>query len=234
MRYLTISWDDGFARSMLKLASIYEKFGLKAEINVLATAHEKNSRLPEMMAEDAPWGAPYGDFGLWNELQARGHVIQPHGLDHTDKTSIPLAQAQEKILRCLEIFTRELKSFDARQAIFNFPYNASTPELEAWLPSVVRAFRGGPGPALNPLPKPGTVAIRTGGWEDAEPWLEKTLADLLAAPEGWLVYNAHGLDGEGWGPLRSEFLERTLEHLLQHTDVVILPAREVLGEKKGA
>ncbi len=232
MRFLTISWDDGFARSMLKLASIYEKLGLKAEINVLAIAHEQKERLPANMAPDASWGAPYGDFGLWNELQARGHVIQPHGLDHTNKASIPLAAAQAKILRCLEIFTLKLNGFEPRRAIFNFPYNAATPELEAWLPGVVRAFRGG-GPALNPLPGPGTVAIRTGGWEDAEPWLEKTVAQLLAMPEGWLVYNAHGLDGEGWGPLRSEFLERTLERLLESTDVRILPAREVLdwGEK---
>jgi peptidoglycan/xylan/chitin deacetylase (PgdA/CDA1 family) len=176
------------------------------------------------------WGAPYGNFKLWNELQARGHVIQPHGLDHTNKAEIPFAAAQAKILRCLEIFTRELKGFDARRSIFNFPYNASTPELEAWLPQVVRAFRTGPGPALNPLPRLGTVKITTSGWVDAEPWLERCMADLLQAPEGWLVYNAHGLDGEGWGPLRSAFLEQVLDGLLERGDVQILPAGEVLDK----
>jgi peptidoglycan/xylan/chitin deacetylase (PgdA/CDA1 family) len=121
MKYLTITYDDGFAASMLKLAAIYERRGLRAEINVLATAHEQNYRLPDKMAPDAEWGAPYGNFKLWNELQARGHVIQPHGLDHTNKAEIPFAAAQAKILRCLEIFTRELKGFDARRSIFNFP-----------------------------------------------------------------------------------------------------------------
>ena len=117
--------------------------------------------------------------------------------------------------------------FDAKQAVFNFPYNASTPELEAWLPNEVRAIRTA-GPALNPLPRPDTIKITTGGWEDAEPWLETCVAELLANPETWLVYNAHGLDGEGWGPLRSEFLERMLDRLLQRGDVKILPVQEML------
>jgi peptidoglycan/xylan/chitin deacetylase (PgdA/CDA1 family) len=228
MYYLTISWDDGFAKSMQKVANIYEKYGLRAEMNVLADAQQKEARLPAKMAADAVWGAPYGDFGLWNELKTRGHVIQPHGLDHTNKANVPFEIAMEKIKRCLDIFGAELQGFDPCQSVFNFPYNASTPELEAWLPNEVRAFRTGPGPALNPLPKPDTIKITTSGWEDAEPWLETCVAELLAAPEGWLVYNAHGLDGEGWGPLRSEFLERTLDRLVQRGDVKILPALAVL------
>lgn len=226
MRYLTLSWDDGFSQSMQKVAQIFERYGLRAEINVLATAHEKDARYGENMAPDGAWGAPYGDFGLWNELQARGHVIQPHGLDHTNKALLPLPEAQARILRCLEIFSRELNGFDARQAIFNFPYNASTPALEAWLPGVVRAFRTA-GKALNPLPGPATVKICTGGWEEAEPWLESTLDELLAVEDGWLVYNSHGLDGEGWGPLRSDFLVKMLEKALAE-GVRILPARDVL------
>ncbi len=224
MYYLTISWDDGFAKSMQKVANIYEKYGLHAEINVLADAQQKDVHLPGAVAADGVWG----DFGLWNELKSRGHVIQPHGLDHTNKAIVPFEIAMEKIKRCLDIFTNELEGFDPCQSVFNFPYNASTPELEAWLPNEVRAFRTGPGPALNPLPKPNTIKITTSGWEDAEPWLESCVAELLAAPEGWLVYNAHGLDGEGWGPLRSEFLERILERMVQRADVKILPARDVL------
>jgi peptidoglycan/xylan/chitin deacetylase (PgdA/CDA1 family) len=232
MYYLTISWDDGFARSMLKVAEIYEKFGLQAEINVMAAAHLKDSQLPPKMATDGVWGAPYGDFVLWNELQSRGHVIQPHGLDHTNKAVVSLEMAMEKIKRCLDIFGEELEGFDPCQTVFNFPYNASSAELEAWLPNEVRAFRTGPGPALNPLPKPDTVKITTSGWADAEPWLEACVAELLAAPEGWLVYNAHGLDGEGWGPMRSDFLERILDRLMKRGDVQILPALKVLDAGK--
>lgn len=213
MRYLTLSFDDGFRRSSIKTAELYEKHGLRAEFNVLA----------------APSGNRSADFGLWNELQARGHVIQPHGYNHTDKSKVPLAEAQDLIRRCLDVFGEELMGFDTHASIYNFPYNASTPELEAWLPTVVRAFRTGPGPAINPLPRPETVKLTTGGAEQAEAFLDTSLADLLARPEGWLLYTAHGLDGEGWGPLGSDYLDRLLDDVVEKGDVAILPATQVLG-----
>lgn len=230
MHYLTISWDDGFQKSFSKIAGIYERFGLRAEFNIVATANLPENALPDDMKPGHRWGAAnaYGDFGLWNELQARGHVIQPHGYRHANKAELPFDEARGLILKCLEIFSRQLSGFDPAQTIFNFPYNASTPELEAWLPSVVRAFRTS-GPGINPLPTTKTVKLTTTGAEDAEPLLDQCIDQLLAQPNGWLIYNGHGLDGEGWGPLRSEYLMRTLEKLGAIPDLKILPAKEILA-----
>lgn len=227
MHFLTLSWDDGFLKSSLKTAEIFEKFELRTEFNIVATANLSNNALPANMQPGAPWGAPYGDFDLWNELQSRGHVIQPHGYRHANKSEIPFEEARGLILFCLEVFTSQLAGFEASKTIFVFPYNASTPELEAWLPGVVRAFRTG-GPAINLLPTAQIVKLTTTGREDAEPWLDRCLDELLARPDGWLIYNAHGLDGEGWGPLRSEYLLRLLEKLTVHPDLKILPACKVL------
>ncbi len=212
MRFLTFSWDDGFRRSSLRTAEIFERFGLRTEFNVVATSG----------------GPEHGDFALWNELQARGHVIQPHGYQHADKSKLPLPEAQRLIVNCLEVFSTQLEGFVASKAIFVFPYNASTPELEAWLPGVVRAYRTGPGPALNALPAFGTVKLTTTGWENAEAGLEQGLEDLQAAGAGWLIYNVHGLDGEGWGPLRTDYLLHLLESLVGQANLRILPARDVL------
>lgn len=165
-------------------------------------------------------------------MRARGHIVQPHGYNHTNKANVPLAEAQDLIRRCLEVFSEKLAGFDPRQATFNFPYNASTSKLEAWLATVVRAFRTGPGPAINPLPRPDTVKLTTGGWEQAEDWLDTCLADLRARPEGWLLYTAHGLDGEGWGPMRADYLDRLLGSLVDTRDVVLLPARDVLASAR--
>jgi peptidoglycan/xylan/chitin deacetylase (PgdA/CDA1 family) len=228
MHYLTISWDDGFLKSFLKTAEIFEKFGLRTEFNIVATANLPDNALPANMQPEACWGGAYGDFGLWNELQARGHVIQPHGYRHANKAKLPFDEARRLILKCLEIFSNQLSGFEPAQTIFAFPYNDSTPDLEAWLPSVVRTFRTS-GPAINAFPNPKTVKLTTGGWEDAEPWLDRCLEELLDQPDGWLIYNAHGLDGEGWGPLRSEYLIRTLEKLVAIPDLKILPAREILA-----
>ncbi len=213
MRFLTLSWDDGFRRSSLRTAQIFERFGLQAEFNVVATVG----------------GSEHGDFALWNELQARGHVIQPHGYQHADKSKLPLREAQRLILRCLEVFSTRLEGFAASTTIFAFPYNASTPELEAWLPRVVRAYRTGPGPTLNPLPAPGTLKLTTTGCQDAEAGLQQGLKDLQAAEAGWLIYNIHGLDGEGWGPVRADYLLHLLDSLVGQPHLRILPARDVLN-----
>lgn len=229
MHYLTLSWDDGFRKSSLKTAEIFEKFGLRAEFNVLAMASLHKNMLPADMHPGARWGAPYGGFALWNELQARGHVIQPHGYMHADKSILTFAEARELILKCLEIFQRNLEGFAPERTIFAFPYNKSTPELEVWLPGLVHAFRTGPGPAINALPAPGTVKLTTCGIEQAEAGFDQFLHDLFSQPDGWLIYNVHGLDGEGWGPVRSEYLIRQLERLCTLPDLKILPAQEVLA-----
>jgi peptidoglycan/xylan/chitin deacetylase (PgdA/CDA1 family) len=212
MHILSIAFDDGFRRSTERTAALFEKRGLQAEFYVLAE----------------PRGTGFGDFALWNALAERGHSIQPHGCDHTNKASLPLAQAQDRIQRCLDLFAQHLAGFQTERAIFGYPYNASTPELDAWLPTQVRACRTG-GPTRNPLPTSATTRLTTNGWEDAEPWLVRSIDDLLAHDTGWVIYNAHGLDGEGWGPLRTEFLEQQLDRLLTISDIEILPIRDVLA-----
>lgn len=228
MHYLTLSWDDGFLESSLKTAEIFESFGLRAEFNVIATAGQVDNDLPPDMKPGRRWGGQYGDFSLWNELQARGHVIQPHGYRHADKSALPFRQARGLILKCLEVFSDRLAGFQSKRAIFAFPYNRSSPDLETWLPKVVRAYRIGGSPAINPLPSPETVRLITVGGEEAEEYLEVCLSELLAQPEGWLLYTCHGLDGEGWGSMSNLFLSQLLEKLTALPELSILPAVDII------
>jgi peptidoglycan/xylan/chitin deacetylase (PgdA/CDA1 family) len=151
---VTLSFDDGFKKSFLRTAEIYEKHKLSACLNVIATGHRKDYRAPG----EYIGGSTRGDFGLWNELQARGHEVMPHSYKHANLRQLPLAEAKDLILRCLDVFSKELKDFDAKKAVYNFAYNASTPELEAWLPTQVMAFRTAGG-AINPLPLRGQVRL---------------------------------------------------------------------------
>jgi len=67
---VTLSFDDGFERSSIRTAEIFERYGLVAELNVLATGEP-----------DEEWHREWrkGDFSLWNELKRRGHHVMPHG-----------------------------------------------------------------------------------------------------------------------------------------------------------
>jgi peptidoglycan/xylan/chitin deacetylase (PgdA/CDA1 family) len=43
-----------------------------------------------------------------------GHEIMPHGYRHANKQSLPFAESKDLILRCLDVFDKELKGFDAK------------------------------------------------------------------------------------------------------------------------
>jgi len=222
---VTLSFDDGFKKSSIKTAEIYEKHKLSACINVVASAHMKDFRPPDYHK------VPRGDFGLWNDLKARGHEIMPHSYRHANLRQIPVEEAKGLILRCLDVFLKELKGFVPKKAIYNFAYNASTPELEEWLPTKVRAFRTGGG-AINPLPHKGQVKLTctSFGPGNCEHAIDREIERVLALESGWLIFNTHGLDEEGWGPIRATYLDRLLDKLLAIESVDILPAGTALSK----
>ena len=219
---ITLSFDDGFRKSFIRTAEIYEKHKLAACLNVVAAGLPDDAYIQK---------SPVGDFALWNELKRRGHEVMPHGYRHENLPKLPLEQAQELVRRCLDVFAEKLEGFDPKQAIFNFPYNASTPELERWLPTSVRAFRTGGG-AINPLPHKGQVKLTctSFGPENCEAAIDREIEKLLSQDSGWVIFNTHGLDEEGWGPIRASYLERLLARLLALETVEILPAGRALAK----
>ena len=54
-------------------------------------------------------------------------------------------------------------------------------------------------------------------------------AGLLARESGWLIFNTHGLDDEGWGPVRAVYLEKLLDRLGGVESVAVLPAGRALA-----
>ena len=228
---VSLSFDDGFETSSIRTAELYEKYKLSACLNIIASAHTKAFGLPN---EYHAWKA--GDFNLWNDLQARGHEIMPHSYRHANLTQVALDEARELVIKCLDVFTSELNDFDAKNAIFNFPYNASNAELEDLLRPMVMAVRTGGSP-VNDFPFQGQFRLTctSSGPENIDKHLAQTVARFLEMPDGWLIYNTHGLDEEGWGPMSSSYLDELLSQLVQLDHVAVLPVGKALlkyGYKK--
>lgn len=92
MHIVSLSFDDGFEGSNLKIAEIYESFGISACFNVLALEEADGEKV-----FDDYHNFPKGNFALWNELQARGHEIMPHGLIQHNLAKMPFADARKSI-----------------------------------------------------------------------------------------------------------------------------------------
>jgi hypothetical protein len=80
-----------------------------------------------------------------------------------------------------------------------------------------------------PLPRPGTqrVTCISFGPGRCDDHLLRTIESFLAGPPGWLCYNLHGLDDEGWGPVGSGTLDRLLARLVAR-NVHVLPITAAL------
>lgn len=224
---LTLSFDDGFKKSFYKIADIYEEHGLSACLNIIASGH-----LPSFQKVDE-WILPelMGNFEDWNALQERGHEIMPHSWQHLNLANQPLDEAKELIVQCLDYFEEHLDGFDASEAVFNFPFNSSTPELEEFTLTKVGALRSSGETALNPIPsspEPFRIGCRSMGPDNIDNWVEQQVNDFLESEGGWLVLNVHGLDDEGWGPMSTSFLRSLISRLVTVEKLEILPAGEVL------
>ena len=223
---VSVSFDDGFEKSFIKTAEIYEKYKLSACFNIVASGHLDSFVPPD----DYILPGIIGDFSLWNELKKRGHEVMPHGYRHADLAQIPFEESIDLINKCLDYFSENLDEFDPHKSIFNFPFNSSTAELESWLNDKVLAYRTA-GKVINDLPYKGQKKLTciSAGPENIDSYFEVQLKTFLAEPQGWFIFNAHGLDGEGWGPLSSSYLDELLDRLTRIDQLQVLPVGRALA-----
>lgn len=192
-----IIFDDGFVKSTLATAALFEEFKLPAVFGVVA---DPSNFVPGC-----------GDFSMWNEMQRRRHIVQPHGYTHLNLAKIPHEQAVGELTRCLETFGEKLENFRASEALYAFAYNSGTPKLCEWLLPRVRAVRIGGNPFLS------DADLRSREWqstafgpgdpgEDFLQHLQRCKRERPAA----LFYCLHGIDGEYWGAIKLDTLRRIL------------------------
>ena len=181
-----------------------------------------------------------GDFDDWNRLKSRGHEVMPHTWEHLNLTHVPLSKAKSNIEKCLMYFERHLDGYSAKNAVYNFAFNASTPELDLFTLKHVGAVRTAgwlvlENTRLNPIPNR-KRAVRLGCWSNGPDYCDKFVEDeinsFLSGPGGWLILNTHGLDNEGWGPLRAGFLDGLLKRLVDIRHLEIVPTGVLLSGNK--
>ncbi|MEL7532874.1 MAG: polysaccharide deacetylase family protein [Bacteroidota bacterium] len=223
---ITLSFDDGFRKSFLKTADIYESVGLKACFNVIASGHLPDFKapddyiLPELM----------GSFEDWNQLVKRGHEVMPHSWKHSWLNKLPTQEASALIDQCIDYFVERLDGFDPSKAVFNFPFNATTPELNQHTLTRVGALRAWGNGDVNPMPDQGPeiLGCSSNGPDNIDRWVKAKIKRFLKSSGGWLIINLHGLDGEGWGHLSSKFLEKLLNKLVKMEAVAVVPTGQAL------
>jgi peptidoglycan/xylan/chitin deacetylase (PgdA/CDA1 family) len=222
-RQVSFCFDDGFRASAARIRAIFEQRGLAACFCVLAA--------PEQAEDPFVRGAPVADWSYWRETMQAGHEVAPHGYAHEHLGKMPVPLACERVQRTLDTFHAELPGFAARSSLFHVPYLAAPPEIVEWIGKRTLGARLSLGTGgLNDLREwqPGrAVDCMTFRPPDADALLRERVAHFIDGQAGWLVLVLHGLDGEGWGTVRSETLGAVLDELAK-AGVGIAPPNEIL------
>ena len=193
-------FDDGFRRSTLATAALFEEFQLPAVFAVIANPGDWASHIPK------------GDFAMWNELQQRGHIIQPHGFTHAKLDELPHEEAVDQLTRCLAMFEEKLDGFTAHRAIHMYAYNSSTPRLNEWLLPRAHAVRQGGGGMMSQRQFDSRLWHSDAfGPDDPGAKLLHLLDRVRRKRPPVFLHTLHGLDGEGWGAISVQSLRRVLE-----------------------
>jgi peptidoglycan/xylan/chitin deacetylase (PgdA/CDA1 family) len=155
----------------------------------------------------------------------------PHSWKHLNLTKVPLSQAKENIQKCVEYFDANLDGYDAKKAVYNYAFDASTEELDLFTLQHVRAVRTGgwllwEDEEYNAMPiteKTGRLGCWTNGPNNNDRWVDKQIDDFLKTDGGWLILNLHGLEEEGWGPISANYLDKLLKRLTDIDQIAVLP-----------
>ena len=209
-----IIFDDGFVKSTLATAALFEEFKLPAVFAVVGEPGDWASHIPK------------GDFGLWNELQQRGHIVQPHGLKHAKLDELPHEEAVDQVERCLAMFAGKLDGFDPARAIYMCAYNSSTPRLNDWLLRHVHALRqGGSGLVSQREFESRLWHSDAFGPDDPGPRVLKLLKKARKTRPPVFLHSLHGVDGEGWGAIALPTLRKVLEIITTDDALEYWPVR---------
>jgi len=196
------TFDDNFKESFSRIAELYESFGIRALFACVG-------RPP---SDWEPIGL--GDWKIWNELVARGHAVEPHGLDHSNFSEKTEDQAREDVLECIKIYRSELEGFDPNRSFWHYPFNTDLPSVNPWILEHFAGIRSG-GTGMNTESDLNSRILRvtTFGPGDCGSHLRETIDQAERIKPKLLFYCMHGVDGQGWGPIKLTDLSEAIKRI---------------------
>lgn len=188
------TFDDGLPTSP-QIASIFEEYGHRATFYINAG-----------LVEEQEWGQ-------WSELARNGHEIGNHSWTHAyalGDDAITDEQLTEQIHRG-QIVTEE--KIGIRPMGFAFPWHSYNQRAldEAYKSHFAVRLREGD---MGSDYQFAFFDSELSRYPDSEAALSHVNWQLQQAVNngGWFVAAGHGIDGDGWSPITSQFLKGHLDH----------------------
>ena len=206
-RLVSITFDDGFRGAAETAMPILDRHGLAATFYVV-TGWVEPMRAPV----SDPFNAhrSHGDWAFWQEVVTHGHEVGSHGFSHVNATGrkarlLPWMVPQE-IARSAADLRRHLP---ASGFTMSMPWNMTTRASETHVRRLFSACRlGGSQVEYNLIDDLHPFALRSWAPGPQHGWdaYARAIDDL---PDGgWLIFQFHSFDDEGWEPISPRLFDQ--------------------------
>lgn len=226
MKFISFSFDDGFERSATVGAPILERFGFNGTFYVVTGwVAPQRARI----RDDFNRGASHGDWAFWRGHAARGHEVGSHGFSHVNAGAssarfLPWVMA-EQVLRSAEDLARHVPATDYT---LSMPWNAGSKVSRALARTRFSACRlGSTDLDYNTIHALDLYGLKSWAVEPKHGWSDVRAAVEQMPDDGWLIFQFHSFDDEGWAPISSGFLEALCE-VVADVGVEVAPVRDVV------
>jgi peptidoglycan/xylan/chitin deacetylase (PgdA/CDA1 family) len=222
---VTFSIDDGFWKSAEKYMVLFDQYEMKGTFHLVTDWIEPmQSEIGDSYNQDVS----HGTWDDWKTVVSAGHEIASHSRTHPALPKIPKEEAEREIVESQQIIQTNLNINETLS--FGYPYNQSSPEIRELVSKHYIAAREGT--RTGEINQPDLIdfsAIRS-WWPLSHTTLDEIIQKIEEAKQmnGWLVIGLHGIDDEGWHPIKYEKLEKVLEYLSKDKQVHVGTLREVV------
>ena len=232
-RWVSLTFDDGFRRASEVAAEILGERGLGATFYIVTGWV---SPVRAAVRDPLNRGCDHGDWAHWRSVRDAGHEVGSHTFSHFNVTGkmarlFPWLVGDE-LRKARDDLAREVPQ---PLRTISMTWNQSSRRSDRIVRTLYDGCRLGDTSiqyndlrALDPY-RLASWAPRASVTLEA---YEKAVADL---PDGgWLIFQFHSFDGEGWEPLSRDTFRALCEIVEQHRDVKVAPVAQVLAHWRSA
>jgi peptidoglycan/xylan/chitin deacetylase (PgdA/CDA1 family) len=229
-RLVSITFDDGFRSAAEAATPILERFCYAATF-YLVTGWVKPERA--RISEAYNVGRCHGDWPFWQNVSLRGHEIGSHGFSHMNARGKVAAVAPwlltRDIRRSFEDIRRQVPH---DEYTISMPWNASSAISQRAASAYFSGCVAGDSAVrYNNLSDLDRYSVQAWAPESSHAQEDYRIAIEGIPDRGWLVFQFHSFDQEGWEPITTSHLAWMCE-LLKRSDVCVTTVRDALQRAK--
>lgn len=178
-------------------------------------------------------GRDHGTWPFWREIAGLGHEVGSHGFSHLNASGTLARLFPWLVEKDIGRSAQDLKEqIPGPTPTMSMPWNAATSRSAQVVRRHFSGCRlGSSRISYNRLSNLSRFELESWAPRPDDPWDQYVDAVEQLPAGGWLIFQFHSFEEEGWDPIEPELLERLCE-LISSRGVRVRTVRDTLAEHR--